>query len=335
MDSPETDTDTKYLKRRDRGTEHGWQFQFELDPLKESKYFSDSKHGDRDGSLAAARRYRDEFIATAVDLGLMTEDWEVAGSDVPIFLNLTARNTSGIVGVCRVVSRRKGTAKAEETWAANYRTNDSKRLQRKFSVNKLGEKGALLAALRFRRDYVSSVVECVTLQHKREQVAKHRDDLGFLIEYVESLVDEADIYTFLSTLNRPDLSVTEKQALIDARIGQASFRKLVLAIWRDACCITGATMFLTAAHIKPWARADSNERLDPYNGLALSPNFDKAFDGGMITFLNDGTIQLSPRFERNAALLGIVGSERIVGLDARHHVYLEYHRNHVFLHGDA
>ncbi len=331
----DTDTDTKYLKRRDRGTEHGWQFQFELDPLKESKYFADSKYGDRNSSLEAARRYRDEFIATAIDLGLMTEEWEVAGSDVPILLNLTARNTSGIVGVCRVVSTRKGTVRPEETWAANFRTNALKRQQRKFSVNKLGEKGALLAALRFRREYVASVVDSVTLQHKKEQVAKHCDDLGFLIEYVESLVDEADIYTFLSTLNRPDLSVTEKQALIDTRIGQARFRKLVLAIWRDACCITGATVFLTAAHIKPWAQADGNERLDPYNGLALSPNLDKAFDGGMITFQNDGTIQLSPRLRGNAALLGILGSERIVGLDARHHVYLEYHRHHVYLHGDA
>lgn len=332
MEAPELDT--KYLKRRDRGTEHGWQFQFELEPLKESRYFSDSKYGSREASYAAAIAYRKDFFATAVDLGLMTDEWELTGGDVPINLKLSPRNTSGIVGVCRVVARRTGRPKPEEVWAANYRTQD-KNTQKKFSVSQLTEKGALLAAIRFRQDYVASLVEGVALQHKREQVEKHRDDLGFLVEYIESLVDDSDLYTFLSTLNRPDISITEKQALIDARIGQARFRKLVLAMWRETCCVTGASMFLTAAHIKPWAVADDDERLDPYNGLALSPNLDKAFDAGMITFSGSGLVSLSPRLGRNAGLLGITGTERIQGLDPRHDKYLEYHRAHVFIAGDA
>jgi predicted restriction endonuclease len=41
---------------------------------------------------------------------------------------------------------------------------------------------------------------------------------------------------------------------------------------------------LIASHIKPWAKCDGNEKVDVYNGFLLSPNFDRLFDQGFITF---------------------------------------------------
>ena len=322
--------DTRYLKRRDTATEHGWQFQFELEPLKESKWFSDKKHGSRERSLEAAQNYRKDFFQTARELGMINDEGNLAGGDLPIYISLNARNTSGIVGVCRVTSRRRDARRPEEVWAANYRTEAGKHNQKKFSVNALGERAALLAALKFRRDYVASIVGTVWLDHKRQLVEKHLDDMNFLIEYIESVVDESELYTFLSTLNSPDVPQTEKQALIDKRIGQAKFRKLVLAYWHEKCCVTGATLFLTAAHIKPWAIANDQERLDPYNGIALSPNLDKAFDSGFITFGNDGLLIASLALGHDLQRLGFDPESRINGLDSRHLQYLEFHRERIF-----
>ena len=318
------------MKRRDTSAEHGWQFQFELEPIKESKWFSDKKYGSTDAAFQAARDYRTEFFHTARELGMISGESSVAGGDIPIYLSLNARNTSGIVGVCRVTSRRSEARRPEEIWAANYRTDAGKHSQKKFSVNALGERSALLAAMKFRRDYVASIVGKVWLEHKRNLVERHLEDLSFLIEYIESVVDASELFTFLSTLNSPDISTTEKQALIDQRIGQAKFRKLVLAYWREFCCVTGATLFLTAAHIKPWAIATDLERLDPYNGLALSPNFDKAFDAGFITFSDDGLMVPSLRLGQDLARLGLGTESRISGLHPRHLPYLAFHRNSIF-----
>jgi predicted restriction endonuclease len=134
----------------------------------------------------------------------------------------------------------------------------------------------------------------------------------------------------MSTINSSTISPTEKQDILAIRIGQARFRKLVSAFWHGRCAITGSTQFLTAGHIKPWSESSDVERLDPFNGLALSPVYDKAFDIGLITFENIGQIRVSPLLMLNAPLLGITGRERITGLSPRHFPYLEYHRSKCF-----
>ncbi|NYT27659.1 MAG: HNH endonuclease [Candidatus Thiodubiliella endoseptemdiera] len=42
---------------------------------------------------------------------------------------------------------------------------------------------------------------------------------------------------------------------------------------------------LTAGHIKPWSHSSNEEKLNPKNGILLSPLFDKLFDMrvGLIT----------------------------------------------------
>lgn len=101
---------------------------------------------------------------------------------------------------------------------------------------------------------------------------------------------------------------------------------MVLARCGDRCVITGSTVFLTAGHIKPWSVSTDQERLDPNNGLALSPVYDKAFDGGFISFDNSGRIIISPLLHRDTKALGITGSEAINNLSAESLYYLAYHR---------
>ena len=128
------------------------------------------------------------------------------------------------------------------------------------------------------------------------------------------------------------LTKTEREALVKSRIGQGRFRSLVLEIWDYRCAVTGSGLLLTASHIKPWKKATNLERLDGWNGLALSPTFDRAFDVGLITFEDNASIRLSSRLPAiEAARLGIKPSLQAAGLQRKHGAYLAIHRDTVFL----
>jgi putative restriction endonuclease len=137
---------------------------------------------------------------------------------------------------------------------------------------------------------------------------------------------ESDIAAIISN---PSISTTEKAQLINARIGQGQFRKDLLQYW-GKCAITGFknTSLLVASHIKPWSQSNNIERLDKFNGLLLTPNLDRAFDQGLITFSNTGSIVISPLLEE-AKILGITESMSLQ-LTGNHQYYMEYHREHVF-----
>ena len=124
-----------------------------------------------------------------------------------------------------------------------------------------------------------------------------------------------------------------KEQIIQARIGQGYFRDALL---RDmpSCPITGIDnpILLIASHIKPWKYANNRERVDPKNGLSLTPTYDKLFDLGLISFENDGTLLISRSlsdFEKSRLNL-VEGRKYLISPNGRE-VYLEYHRKHVFI----
>ena len=123
---------------------------------------------------------------------------------------------------------------------------------------------------------------------------------------------------------------TDKITLIKSRIGQGEFRTGLLNYWK-ACAVTGykTPSMLIASHIKPWRDSNNQERLDTYNGLLLTPNLDKAFDTGFISFDLKGKILISDVFE-SPNVLGIKTDMKI-RFDNAHLRYLEYHRDVVFL----
>lgn len=77
---------------------------------------------------------------------------------------------------------------------------------------------------------------------------------------------------------------TEREVVAKARVNQVRFRRWVLASYGGRCCITGLQepKLLIASHIVPWAESPA-QRLNPRNGLCLSPLYDRAFDQGLIT----------------------------------------------------
>ncbi|HCF2388334.1 TPA: HNH endonuclease, partial [Pseudomonas aeruginosa] len=77
--------------------------------------------------------------------------------------------------------------------------------------------------------------------------------------------------------------------------------------------------------------ASSSERLDPFNGLLLTPNLDLAFDQGLISFDEDGLILLSSDLDpASAKALHLTPKLRLRQLEPRHCDYLAWHREHLF-----
>jgi hypothetical protein len=125
----------------------------------------------------------------------------------------------------------------------------------------------------------------------------------------------------------PKLKETEKVALIKARQGQGRYRSELIKIWRN-CAITNCReqSLLIASHLKPWSKSTNSERLDPFNGLLLSPTWDRLFDKGLASVNDDGRILVSSYLaskDRNA--LGIPVEGRI-SIEKRHLPYVRHHR---------
>lgn len=137
---------------------------------------------------------------------------------------------------------------------------------------------------------------------------------------------EADIDTIFEDQN---FNETERQNLVKSRIGQGIFRQRLLAYWKQ-CAVTGFDDIglLVASHIKPWRSSNNSERLNGFNGLLLTPNLDKAFDAGLITFDSDGDIKVSPRL-KDFSKFGIT-TDMKVQLTLDHELFLIFHRANVF-----
>ena len=86
---------------------------------------------------------------------------------------------------------------------------------------------------------------------------------------------------------------TQRLQLSKARIGQGLFRTLVM-LEEPRCRVTGVedTRLLIASHIKPWRESSNQERLNRNNGIMLSPHVDALFDKHLLTFEDDGRIQV-------------------------------------------
>lgn len=131
-----------------------------------------------------------------------------------------------------------------------------------------------------------------------------------------------------------DLSENKKHNLLDARQGQGKYRERLL----EECHYCPFTLvnderLLIASHIKPWVKSNEKEKIDPKNGFALTPTYDKLFDQGYITFNSDKTLKVSPWISpMNQNRLQIYDGKVLnqLQLDNKREKYLKYHRVNVF-----
>lgn len=131
---------------------------------------------------------------------------------------------------------------------------------------------------------------------------------------------------------RTDIPRTEVERLVKSRHGQGRYRENVLKN-EKACRITGVTdlRLLIASHIKPWVKCSDSEKLDGCNGLMLTPNADKLFDRGHISFGDDGSLLVSSGLPSETLLaLGINPEKNVGRFSVRQCEYLNYHRGNIF-----
>ena len=141
---------------------------------------------------------------------------------------------------------------------------------------------------------------------------------------------DAPLQEFLHlTQNLP--RTTEAERLVVQRVGQDVFRERLIKYWQGRCPLTGIVdkPLLRASHIKPWRDCETDaERLDVHNGLLLSALWDAVFDGGLITFDDDGIPVFSEKLSDQARAR--LHFDQPVDLTDKHRVFLQWHRTQVF-----
>ncbi len=122
---------------------------------------------------------------------------------------------------------------------------------------------------------------------------------------------------------------TEAERLVVMRIGQDIFRDALMDYWGGRCPLTGITepALLRASHIVPWSDCNDEQRLDVHNGLLLSALWDAAFDKGLVSFNDDGTLRISASLSESARqALGVATVPPVAGLRDDHRANLAAHR---------
>ncbi|MDC0431294.1 HNH endonuclease [Paracoccaceae bacterium] len=164
------------------------------------------------------------------------------------------------------------------------------------------------------------------------------DNLNLLYEVLPRIyqlavsLPDAPLAEFkLKTKDLPQNTETERWVV--QRVGQNLFRDILLAYWQGGCPITGITdlALLRASHIKPWKDCDTDDdRLDCYNGLLLSSLWDAAFDAGLVSFDDNGSVIFSPKIshEARSALGEPIGN---LDLNTKHKTFMVWHRAKVYL----
>lgn len=134
-----------------------------------------------------------------------------------------------------------------------------------------------------------------------DEYFNNREELTFLSEQLLAQKENTTIEKKYKEeiIDFENLKGETKERLLKTRVNQSVFRKLVLANYDFTCAITKIEIpqLLLASHIIPWS-ANEKERLNPENGICLSPLYDKAFDIGLIGINTKYEIILSKELKK-------------------------------------
>jgi hypothetical protein len=122
---------------------------------------------------------------------------------------------------------------------------------------------------------------------------------------------------------------TERRGLVTSRVGQGYYRQEIIKKWNGKCPLTGSTLkdILISSHIKGWSDCNDTERLDPDNGILLSPNVDSLFDKHLISFDDSGNMILSEWISDNELEDLGLKSNMVIDVTEGMKPYLAFHRS--------
>ena len=130
-------------------------------------------------------------------------------------------------------------------------------------------------------------IEDFNLSFPKEVVKLKYFDEDDLIKNSLSLPEKKDFELVSAVRERFENVTTTK------RDGQARFKRRMLEIYSNKCCISGEEIpeLLDAAHIQPYINNSSNHI---QNGLLLRKDLHTLFDNGLLSISQNYTISLSP-----------------------------------------
>lgn len=203
----------------------------------------------------------------------------------------------------------------------------------------LDEQGYALTELQSYDDIDDMLATDASRQPNRSIYTKPNDLVNFksalrkYLKFRQSDYAHQQEDTILAEINKVQndatLSVTEREAIVKARVGQGKFRDKLVDYWHG-CSVSTFSHFdiLIASHIMPWRDADNQQRLDVFNGLLLLPNYDKLFDKGYISFDDNGHIIYSRYInDTDRRLLKMDNTLHLIKIEDAHKSYLKYHRD--------
>lgn len=132
----------------------------------------------------------------------------------------------------------------------------------------------------------------------------------------------------------PEYKIVEgetREAIVKTRVNQGLFRKIILSSYDGKCCITGINNaeLLIASHIIPWSR-DTQNRLNPMNGVCLNALHDRAFDKGLITINKDYRVVVSKKAKHELLLKYNSAQISMPSRFRPDQNFLKFHRNEIF-----
>jgi mutator protein MutT len=161
---------------------------------------------------------------------------------------------------------------------------------------------------------------------------KIREGIKFKFIPIESITNNKTRLKSSPIINYNEPKITEREWLVISRVGQWWYRKALLEKWNYKCAVTSLdlTWVLIASHILPWKYASNKERLDPENGILLSPNLDALFDKHLISFNNDWKIIFSEKLKQfQINTLGLTNNMRLSHVTEWMVNYLKKHREKI------
>ncbi|MEQ9886222.1 HNH endonuclease [Pectobacterium zantedeschiae] len=144
--------------------------------------------------------------------------------------------------------------------------------------------------------------------------------------YLIDKIDELKLDILLGEVSQKEY---ERKILAKARIGQGEYRKDLLELWEGKCAVTGVDRkdLLIASHIYPWCLSKNEDKINKFNGLLLSPNLDRLFDKGLISFNDNGSVLIKDTLsDEILCKLGVSNELRIDLIKEGNKKFLKMHR---------
>jgi len=115
-----------------------------------------------------------------------------------------------------------------------------------------------------------------------------------------------------------------------ARNFQVSFSLGTSVLWNGRCAITGSTLALEAAHLKPVSICEDDDPAlsDPYNGILLTASLHRLMDAGIFGFDRSGKVVIESELSQEERVIHQLSADRIVKFLPEAMKYVKYRLKH-------